>query len=201
MRGHAASSQTASRCCSARQSRGRPPGLARSPSRSGHAPAPQRSAHDRARRCSLTHRGSALVPSDLRVDRPVTRRPFHSPSRWPPLWPVLPLQPPSPVSPAPGPNHQARAWRSRPPSQTRWPSPAGPRSPLRSAAATIPAAPAPQPVASFLRSRHCSPTEPSPVSFNVLTSPPHWPVFRWPPMAGFGWPPRARCESDAGNRQ
>ena len=40
----------------------------------------------------------------------------------------------------------------------------------------------------------------SPVRVNVLAQLSHWPVFRWPPMAGFGWPPRLKGLEDENRR-
>ena len=135
------------------QTRERRPDPARSPSHCGLATAQARSFPDTTRRrwpmCG------SFPPPALRIVQgrwsppwPVLKTSrFPRWSRWSPAWPVL-----------------ARAFfssrlvalpQSRRPSDSRPPSPDGPRFPARSAAATNPAAPAQSPAAASFCSRHC----------------------------------------------
>ena len=111
---------------------------------------------------------------------------FRPQGRWPPLWPVLPPWPDSgPIRPA---RRTAIPGRLQVPAGRFPPDARGLLNPPQR-----PAQPAQGNHLLFLffaqDIAHVDGAY-SPVRVNVLAQLSHWPVFRWPPMAGFGWPPR-----------
>ncbi len=100
-------------------------------------------------RARLVALDGAVARGRVRRRRRPCRPPSPAKSRWTPPaeWPVLPDEPEDGHGPAPS---------GRPPSGSRWRSRAGPRWPLRSAAATSRGVPARGLVVVSLRSRRCS---------------------------------------------
>jgi hypothetical protein len=133
-----------------------------------------------ARSQAPRRRGARIRPSRWTSPR---RWPLWAPrSRWTPHWPVLEAD----AADAPAPP-------LRPPSDTRSPSHAAPRSPSGSAATASPSGPVPLPAVVSIRSRRSSlrASHRWLAASNVL-QPYNWPAFSCPSLAGFGCPPRHR---------